>query len=170
MKAPGGERRYSSDSFSTSGLEGGEWSASRPSRALPPVPIGQEAGWAPEPVWTQRLEENSSVSVGDRTQIVQSVVRHYTDCATPAPTYAVLQQLTHAYSPKTNSTDYFNYLPVHALVSVQEFRRNSKCNYKTIISYQRDRTDLCSSNTVTEQLADALTSPSGTRWHKKAGK
>jgi hypothetical protein len=24
----------------------------------PPVPTGQEAGWAPEPVWTQRLEEN----------------------------------------------------------------------------------------------------------------
>jgi hypothetical protein len=24
----------------------------------PPVPIGQEAGWAPEPVWTQRLEKN----------------------------------------------------------------------------------------------------------------
>jgi hypothetical protein len=23
----------------------------------PPVPIVQEAGWAPEPVWTQRLEE-----------------------------------------------------------------------------------------------------------------
>jgi hypothetical protein len=23
----------------------------------PPVPIGQEAGWAPEPVWTQRPEE-----------------------------------------------------------------------------------------------------------------
>jgi len=25
----------------------------------PPVPIGQEAGWAPEPVWTQRIEEKS---------------------------------------------------------------------------------------------------------------
>jgi hypothetical protein len=25
----------------------------------PPVPIIQEAGWAPEPVWTQRLEEKS---------------------------------------------------------------------------------------------------------------
>jgi hypothetical protein len=24
----------------------------------PPVPIVQEAGWAPEPVWTQRIEEN----------------------------------------------------------------------------------------------------------------
>jgi hypothetical protein len=25
----------------------------------PPVPILQEAGWAPEPDWTQRLEEKS---------------------------------------------------------------------------------------------------------------
>jgi hypothetical protein len=55
-----GERRYSSYSFSTSALDGGEWSASRPGRALPrgkgpPVPTVQEAGWAPEPVWTQRL-------------------------------------------------------------------------------------------------------------------
>jgi hypothetical protein len=73
----------SSYSFLTSALDGGEWSASRPDRALPagkgpPVPIGQEAGWAPEPVWTQGLEEKSSAPVGDRTPIVQPVVRHYT--------------------------------------------------------------------------------------------
>jgi hypothetical protein len=51
-----GERSYSSYSFTTSALEG-EWSASRPDRNLPPengppVAIGQEAGWAPESVWT----------------------------------------------------------------------------------------------------------------------
>jgi hypothetical protein len=62
MEALGGERRYSSYSFTTSALDRGEWSASRPGRALdpgkgPPVPIVQKAGWAPEPVWTQRLEE-----------------------------------------------------------------------------------------------------------------
>jgi hypothetical protein len=51
----------------------------------PPVPIRQEAGWTPEPVWTQGLEEKSSAPVGDRTPIVQPVVRHYTDWATPAP-------------------------------------------------------------------------------------
>jgi hypothetical protein len=44
--------------YLTSALDGGEWSASRPGRALapgkgPPIPIGQEAGWTPEPVWTQ---------------------------------------------------------------------------------------------------------------------
>jgi hypothetical protein len=65
MKALGGERRYSSYSFSTSALDGGEWSASHPGCALAPVkgspvPIVQEAGWASEPVWTQRLEEKSS--------------------------------------------------------------------------------------------------------------
>jgi hypothetical protein len=52
-------------SFLTSPLEGGEWSASRPGHILPagkehPVTIVQEAGWAPEPVWAQRLEEKSS--------------------------------------------------------------------------------------------------------------
>jgi hypothetical protein len=53
-----GERRCSSYSFLTWALDGGEWSAARPGRALAqgkglPVPIVQEAGWAPEPVWTQ---------------------------------------------------------------------------------------------------------------------
>jgi hypothetical protein len=46
---------YSSYSFTISELDGGEWSESRPGRALPPgkgspVPVVQEAGWAPEPV------------------------------------------------------------------------------------------------------------------------
>jgi hypothetical protein len=73
MEALGGERRYSSYSFTTSALDGGEWSAPRPGRALPPgkgppVPIVQEAGWAPEPVWTQRLQEISSAPAGDRTR------------------------------------------------------------------------------------------------------
>jgi hypothetical protein len=38
----------------------------------PPVPIVQEAGWAPEPVWTQRLEEKSFAPTGDRTPIARS--------------------------------------------------------------------------------------------------
>jgi hypothetical protein len=55
----GGKRMYSSYSFTTSALDGGDWSASRPGRALPPgkgppVSIVQEAGWASEPVWAQR--------------------------------------------------------------------------------------------------------------------
>jgi hypothetical protein len=44
-----------------------------------PVPIGQEAVWAWELVWTQRLEKISFASAWDRTPFVQSVVRRYTD-------------------------------------------------------------------------------------------
>jgi hypothetical protein len=51
----------------------------------PPVPIGQEAGWAPEPVWTQRLQEKSFAPAGNRTPVVQPVVRHFTAWANPAP-------------------------------------------------------------------------------------
>jgi hypothetical protein len=77
MEALGGRGDISSYSFQTSALDGGEWSASRPDRALPPgkgppVPIGQEAGWAPEPAWTQRLEEKSFAPAGDRTSIAWS--------------------------------------------------------------------------------------------------
>jgi hypothetical protein len=85
-----GERRYSSYSFSTSALDGGEWSASRPCRALapgkgPPVPIVQEAWWAPQPVWTQRLQEKSfRLCRGSNldSPVVQPVARDYTDWAT----------------------------------------------------------------------------------------
>jgi hypothetical protein len=72
----GGEE-YSSYSFSTSALDEGEWSESCPGRALPPVkgppvPIVQEAEWAPEPVWTQKLEEKSFAPAGDRTLTARS--------------------------------------------------------------------------------------------------
>ena len=46
---------YSSTLASTSALDGDEWSTPRPGRFTPgkePVPIVQEAGWAPGPVWT----------------------------------------------------------------------------------------------------------------------
>jgi hypothetical protein len=57
-------------------LGGGECPASRLDRALaqgkgPPIPSVQETGWAPEPVWTQRLEEKSFVPAGDRTPIAR---------------------------------------------------------------------------------------------------
>jgi hypothetical protein len=40
---------------------------------------------APGPFWTQGLEEKSSAPAGDRTPIVQPVVRHYTAWATADP-------------------------------------------------------------------------------------
>jgi hypothetical protein len=92
MEAQGG-RRYSSYSFTTSALDRGEWSALWPDRALPlgkgpPVPIVQEAVWAPEPVWTQKSKEKSfRLCRGSNLDlpVVQSVARLYTDWAIPAP-------------------------------------------------------------------------------------
>jgi hypothetical protein len=84
-----GEKRYSSYSFSTSALDGDEWSASRPGRALAPglghrYPLYRRLG-GPQLVWTQRLEEKSfrlcRESNLDRP-VVQPVARHYTDWAT----------------------------------------------------------------------------------------
>jgi hypothetical protein len=91
MKAPGGKEVYSSYSFSTSSLDGVSGQHHAPATLLPPgkespVPIVLEAGWALEPVWAQGLEEKSSAPVGDRTPVVQSVVRQCTDWATLAPT------------------------------------------------------------------------------------
>jgi hypothetical protein len=67
---------YSSYSFTTSALDGGEWLASRPGRALipgkgTPVPSLQEAGWAPEQIWAERLEEIYLAPAGNRTSIAR---------------------------------------------------------------------------------------------------
>ena len=50
----------------TAALEGGEWSAARPGCTLPPVPILQEAGWAPGPVWTGGKSRPHRDSIPDR--------------------------------------------------------------------------------------------------------
>jgi hypothetical protein len=71
--------------FLTSALVGGEWSASRPGRFTPweraPVPIGQEARWAPEPVWTPWRGENFCPHRDSNSDpwIVQPVASRYTD-------------------------------------------------------------------------------------------
>jgi len=73
----------------TAALEGGEWSAARPGRTIPPPgshftpPPGkdpvtilqEEAGWAPGLVW--RAE--NLVLTGIRSRIVQPVVSRYID-------------------------------------------------------------------------------------------
>jgi hypothetical protein len=72
-----GERGYSSYSFLISALDGVSGQRHAPAALLPPgkgppVPIVQEAGWAPEPVWTQRLQEKSFDPAEDRTPIARS--------------------------------------------------------------------------------------------------
>ena len=54
-EGPDGEQKYSSTLSLTTEVGGGEWSAPRPGRFTPKkdsVPIVQEAGWSPGPVWT----------------------------------------------------------------------------------------------------------------------
>ena len=54
----------------TATLEGGEWSAARPGRTLlpgkDPVPIVQEAGWAPGPVWMDGKSRPTGMRSPDR--------------------------------------------------------------------------------------------------------
>jgi hypothetical protein len=89
----------------TSAIDGSEWSASRPSRALapvkgPPLPIVQEAGWALQPVWTQRLEEKSfrlcRGSNRDRP-LVQFIARRY----------SLLTELPRLLIKKETERDYY---------------------------------------------------------------
>jgi hypothetical protein len=56
----------------------------------PPVPIGQEAGWAPERVWTQRIEEKSFAPARDRTSIVRS--------SSPYPDTVLTELYIHRYA------------------------------------------------------------------------
>ena len=71
----------------TAALEGGEWSASRPGRTLPPgkkdaVQILKEYGWAPGPVWTggkSRPHRDSNPDRPARSQLLYrlSYLAHY---------------------------------------------------------------------------------------------
>jgi hypothetical protein len=58
----------------------------------PPVSIGFEDRWAPEPVWTRRLRAKSSFPAGNQTSVVQAVVSYYTDWATPALIHYVITE------------------------------------------------------------------------------
>ena len=63
----------------TAALEGGEWSAARPGRTLPPgkepVPIVQEAGWPRGPVWTGGKSRPHWDSIPDHPARSQSLYR-----------------------------------------------------------------------------------------------
>jgi len=39
----------------------------------PPVPTGQETGWAPKPVWTQWQREESPVPARNSTPFIQPI-------------------------------------------------------------------------------------------------
>jgi hypothetical protein len=59
--------------------------------SLPPVPIQQDVGWAPEPEGTMWKGEKSCPyqDWNSDPSAVQPVASCYTDCAIPAPTRCV---------------------------------------------------------------------------------
>jgi hypothetical protein len=94
--------------YGGAGTRWGEWSASRPGRALPPGKGSRYQqysglGGPPEPVWTQRLEEESFrlCQRPNLRPVVQSVARHYTDWATPA----------HIFPPTLEYVEYLVWIP-----------------------------------------------------------
>jgi hypothetical protein len=62
-----------------------------------PVPIVQEAGWAPEPVWTG-AENLAPPGFDPRT--FQAVVSPYTDYAIPAPVKYLVNVIIFVETPK----------------------------------------------------------------------
>jgi len=62
----------------TAALEGGEWSAARPGPHFTPgkdtLPILQEAGWAPGPVWTGAEKERPGRKA-DHSHLTSAVVQ-----------------------------------------------------------------------------------------------
>jgi hypothetical protein len=112
----GGGRGYSS-SFFTSALDGVSGQHHAPAALYP---RGKDpgthciGGWVgSRAVWTLDLEEKSSGPVGDRTPIVQPIVRHYTDWATPAPLYVggtlYLQTDAHINGPDNSAFQVWAY-------------------------------------------------------------
>jgi hypothetical protein len=62
----------------------------------PPVPIGKEAGWSPEPVWMTWRRGNSWPYRNSNSDpsFVQLVASRYTDWATPAPKISWVERHT----------------------------------------------------------------------------
>jgi hypothetical protein len=82
-----GGMNYSSYSYLTWALDGDQWSASCPGRALPP---GKYLGYhlyrrlGDPQAWYGHTDQRkkSFASAGIRTPVVHSVDKHYTDCST----------------------------------------------------------------------------------------
>jgi hypothetical protein len=93
-----GENRYSSYSFTTSALDGGEWSASRPGRAFTPG-THCTGGWV-DPRAGLNTEDRGKILCSCRGSnpdrpVVQPVVRHYTAWANPAPSTRLYGAISH---------------------------------------------------------------------------
>jgi hypothetical protein len=124
----------------------------------PPVPIGQEVGWTPEPVWTTWRSENflPHRDSNSDTCIVQSAANRYTDCATTphsvAKSYLNLDK--HVVWPPLWSSGQSSRLQIRRpgfdSRHYQIFWRKKK-RKKTVVSLERGPLSLVS---TTEELLD----------------
>ena len=113
----------------TAALEGGEWSAARPGRTLPPgktpVPILEEAGWAPGAVWTGRKSRPHQDSIPDRP--TRSSVAIPTEL--PGPLFKCVCFHNVMYSSFTQGTHQFR---GRSVVYGQTARRRGTRNMKVL--------------------------------------
>ena len=94
--------------FHDSGTRRGEWSAARTGRTLPPgkepVPILQEAGWAPGPVWTGGRSRSHRDSIQDRP--ARSSVTIPTELTGPQVFPSHIHKIIRKYAILTFGTGY----------------------------------------------------------------
>ena len=123
-EGPQGEQRYSSTLFQTSALEGGEGSASRPGRTLPPgktrYPLYRRLGG---PQGRSGLVRKISTPPGLDPRTVQSVGSSYTNFASRPTT--VISPFFKSANPRIH----FTVTPVSAMNECLELMPN-KLTYK----------------------------------------
>jgi hypothetical protein len=111
--------------------------AALPSGKEPPVPMEQEAGWAPEPAWTLWSKEKCLSPAGNRTPAVQPVAHRYTDWAIPAP-WKILDSTSNRPRPLPSTSFTIGYslliLPFDALWVYSELMKNKKF-WEELIAY-----------------------------------
>jgi hypothetical protein len=97
-----------------------------PAALYPRYPLNRRLGGL-RAVQTQGLEEKSSVSAGDRTPIVQPIVRHYTAWATAEVTGWIL--FWYITQGETKVLSYririFNAFPMRTITKRNDFHRNN---------------------------------------------
>ena len=95
-EGPQREERYSSTLSLTLALDEGGWSTPRPGRFTPrerdPVPIVQEAGWAPGPVWTG-AESIAPTGIRSPDRPARSESLHRLRYPGPLPCYSNINKL-----------------------------------------------------------------------------
>jgi hypothetical protein len=117
----------------------------------PPVPIVQEAGRAPEPVWTQRLEEKSFAPAGiePRSHGRPARSQKLYWLSYPAPVF-------HRYEPEFNNIDIFKHRPWIQNTPTDSFRRQhvrtKGCTYHhyafTLYALRKERVRIGTSHKV----------------------